>query len=553
MRKLFIVAALAATAVLGVRGCSFAQWGGPAGQADVDELTNAASQRLEQRRTADGGEASGPGRLAGMIEPVETRDGVAELTLEQAVRRTLASSLDIQVAGFTPAIRETDITVASAVFDPMYFLTGSILNEDTPVASILASGGAPAVMQDSRTVGTGITKPLATGGEITVSENLDYLRSSSTFITSPSYSTNFMVELSHPILRDMGLETNKAQIYIATHARDASLEEFRRQVMDVLVELESTYWELAFAIRDVEVRKRSVALAEEVLRKERRRVELQMARPLEVSRARAAATTRRAELIRAQNEVRNLSDRLKNIMNDPDLGLDESVRIMPADAPKVAPQEPDRNRAVADALAYRPELRRLRNEIQGVEVRKRFNRNQLLPKLDVSFFWRRNSLGQSSSDAFKDQLTGDFTDYQAAVNFEVPIGNREAEAQLRRSRLEYAQSLRQLDNISQDVMLDVNTAIREIETNWEEVLATREARVAAKDTLDGEQSRYDVGDVTNEELLRAQRDLEEAERNELRAITRFNITLVNLERVKGTLLKYNGIEVVPAEFRPDVP
>ena len=361
-----------------------------------------------------------------------------------------------------------------------------------------------------------------------------------------------MMELSQPLLRNLGLDANKAQIYIASYGHEATIEDFRKKVIEVILNLESTYWELVFAVRDVEVRQGSLALAAEVYRKEQRREEQKMAKKLEVSRARAAVTSRQAELLRAQNLVRDLSDKLKNIMNDPELPLtDETLRIVPADEPKLLRPAVDYRSAVLAAVDERPELCRLRQEIHANEVQNRYYWNQLLPKLDVSFAWRRNALGTDSSDAFKDQGTGRFTDYLTGLSGEVPLGNRLAESHYRKSKLSYEQSLKNLEKVTEDVILEVNTALREQETNLEEISATRDARLAAKDTVDGEEARYEVGDVTNEELLRAQRDLEEAERNEVQAITRFNVSLVKLEQAKGTLLDYNNIHVLPKDFQDE--
>jgi len=535
----------AAVLAICIRGCSFG--GHPQAALDATGLKFVAEDRAEKRQAAAGGQETPP-HLKGFTRLLEIADGKVRLSLEEGVRRTLKSSLDIQVASFSPAIAETDILAAESVFDAAWFLRGSLDNTDTPVSSFLAAGGAGALMQDNRLVSTGITKQFATGGTISVSENLDYLRSNSTFVTSPSYATNFMVELTQPLLRDMGLDANKAQIYVASHSRDATVEDFRREVMDVLLELEGVYWHLAFAHRDVEVRKRSLALAREVYRKEQSRAEAKMARKLEVSRARAAVASRMAELIFAENEVRNLSDKLKNIMNDPELKLTDQVLIVPSDEPHKTAPRIELSSGVVRALEMRPELRGLRSQIRAAEVSRRFFRNQLLPRVDLSFAWRRNSLGGRSDDAFSDQLTGKFTDYITALSVEVPIGNRKAEAEHRKSKLEHDQAVLLLENLTQDVILEVNTAVRQVETALEEITATGEARIAMKDTLDGERARYEVGDVTNEELLRAQRDLEEAERNELRAVTALNTAIINLERAKGTLLDYNNVTVLPKDY-----
>ncbi len=513
---------------------------------EVNHLRYAALERAEARQAQVESEAA---HLRDFVPPLTVHDGAVHMSLEEVVRRTLRNNLDIQIAAFTPAIAETDIIVAASVFDPVFFLQGSMLNEDRPVASFLAAGGAPALMQDARVVSAGIRKPLVTGGSIEVSENLDYLRTNSDFVESPTYATNFMVELTQPLLRGMGLDVNKAQIYIATNARDATLEQFRAAVMDVMLRAEATYWELLFAQRDVEVRLRSLGLAREVLRVEEARFEQRLTRRLEVSRAQSAVTVREAELIRAQNRLRTLSDQLRTIMNDPQMHeLATGTLIVPVDEPILGAPPLDYHKSILTAIERSPELQQIRTQIRSREVEGRYYRNQLLPRLDFSFLWRRNSLGGDFGETFKDQLTGRYTDYSFGLLFEVPIGNRRAEAQQRRNRLEYEQTLLELERATLNAILDVNTAVREVETNLEEIRATEQAEIAARETMEGEFARYDVGEVTNQEYLRAQRDYEEAQRNRLQAMTRLSVSIIQLERAKGSLLEYNNVHVVPEDY-----
>jgi outer membrane protein len=546
MRKLLPILGITLLGFLVLRGCS---WEGSEGTAfDNTGLQYVAADRARERV---GGPTPAPTErpdLEGFVGQIKVVDGKVSLSLQETVRRAMLNSLDIQVASYDPAIAETDVLAAESIFDPVLFLDGSLANLDRPNTAFLNLVGNTATMESTRAASIGIRKTFATGGTLTVSENYEYFRTNSPLMASPTYSTNFLVELSHPLLRNMGLDANKAQIYIASHNREATIADFQTTVLDVLVDIESTYWVLVFAVRDVDVRRRSVTLAEEVYRKEKIREEEAMSRPLEVSRARAAFTSRKAELIRAQNYVHDLSDKLKNLVNDPDLDLRQDVVIVPSDDPMILNPQIDRNEAVVAAINRRPELEQLRQQIKAIEAQQRYNKNQLLPRFDATFSYQRNSVGMKSSDAFREQGPGRFSDYTGGIVVEVPIGNRLAEANYRRGKLELQKAHCRLENLEQDIILQVNTAIREVETSVEEIAATREARIAAKDTLDGEQARYDVGDVTNEELLRAQRDLEEAERNEMQAVTRLMVSIIQVERAKGSLLDYNNIHIVPKDF-----
>ena len=546
MRNQLLLVLAVTAAVVALAGCS--GQADPQARLDATGLKFMAQERLEGR-AAQEARSTGAAHLKGFIRPLQVADGKVALTLEDVIRRAMANSLAIQVASYTPAMAEAEVDAASSAFDPSYFTTVDWLKTDQPNTAFLNIVGNRFIMEDTRNISMGITKPFVTGGSLTLAENFRYFKTNSPLTNSPTYGTDFTLELSQPLLRNLGPDASKAQIYIASFRRDATIDQFRGTVMDLLTQVEATYWGLVFAIRDVAVRDQSVALAEETYRKEKNREAQQMAKPVDVSRAKAAVTARKAELIRAQNQVRNLSDHLKNLLDDPELGLLKDVQIEPADEPMIVRPNVDRQSAAAAALTYRPELAQARNLIKALEAQVRYDQNQLLPQLDATFTWRRNSLAGTPARAYEDQWTGRFTDYGAGLKLQVPIGNRLAEARARRSQLELAQARRNLDKLVQDVILDVNTAIREVETNLEEIVATREARIAARETLDGEQASFEVGETTNDELLRVQADYEAAQRAEIEAVTRLNTSAMALERAKGTLLDYNNIHVVPQDYQ----
>ncbi len=81
----------------------------------------------------------------------------------------------------------------------------------------------------------------------------------------------------------------------------------------------------------------------------------------------------------------------------------------------------------------------------------------------------------------------------------------------------------------------------------QEVEATLEATAASSRQVIGERRRYELGQTTNDELLRAQETMATARRNYLRALLNFNLGLVSLARAEGVMLESQGIEV----FNPE--
>jgi outer membrane protein TolC len=67
---------------------------------------------------------------------------------------------------------------------------------------------------------------------------------------------------------------------------------------------------------------------------------------------------------------------------------------------------------------------------------------------------------------------------------------------------------------------------------------------AAEKVVTGEFARFDIGQTTNEELLRAQDLLAVTSRNFMRAVVDYNIALAELARAQGTIPQ--GVSITEA-------
>ena len=92
---------------------------------------------------------------------------------------------------------------------------------------------------------------------------------------------------------------------------------------------------------------------------------------------------------------------------------------------------------------------------------------------------------------------------------------------------------------------EVKQAIYEIKLAKYDIETTRKAKVAAEKVVEGEFARFELGQVTNEELLRAQDLLAGARQNNISAIIKYNIALSEPARAQGVPghgLSIEGIE-----------
>ncbi|MCX5655349.1 MAG: TolC family protein [Planctomycetota bacterium] len=489
-------------------------------------------------------------------KPPAPVDGEVRLTLVQALGLALANNHDIQIAGFQPPTAEQDITVAEAVFDPAAFASSTVGRVDRPIQSILDTGATQQGLLVQNTVAwqAGLRQKVPTGGTLAVYESSDALNTNSTLtIPNPQNVTRTTVELAQPLLRGAGAEYNQAPIRVANLNSAVSFQDFRKGVQDVVAGVINAYWQLAFDTESVRATRASRDLAAEVLRREQARRARGVSSDLDLNRAAAAVALRDADVVRAENQTRDAMDKLKLILNSPDLSLAGDTRIMTIETPRFFLVDVNRSAAIATALVRRPELERARNAVAINRIRLDVADRDRLPKLDATLRYIMNGLGVDLDQSLENQDPGERISWNAGVELEVPLGNRSADATRRKRLLEYDQSLVELDKLANQVMQEVNGAARAVLLARGEIEATLTAKTAAARTVQGEQRRFELGKTTNDELLRAQETLATAERDYLKALLNFNLGLVSLARAQGVLLENQGIDIFRPPSTPDHP
>jgi outer membrane protein TolC len=90
----------------------------------------------------------------------------------------------------------------------------------------------------------------------------------------------------------------------------------------------------------------------------------------------------------------------------------------------------------------------------------------------------------------------------------------------------------------------VRRAVRSVATNRRLTGANRTTRELRRKTLEGEQTRFEIGLSTSYLVLEKVEDLAQARSNELRAIVDYRKAIVALDLADGTILTKNNIEFV---------
>src|ERR1019366_1864120 len=97
--------------------------------------------------------------------------------------------------------------------------------------------------------------------------------------------------------------------------------------------------------------------------------------------------------------------------------------------------------------------------------------------------------------------------------------------------------------LEQNVMGQIDNAVKQAQSAWESVDATRQARIYAEAALDAEQKKYAVGKSTTFTVLQLQNNLTSARSQEIRALANYNQALATLAQQEGSTLKRHNLDV----------
>lgn len=473
--------------------------------------------------------------------------GVVELTLKDSIVLALKNNLDIAVEGYNPQLRAQDLTGEKSVFDPSAFLEAT--RADNRLPSRLQLLTAQPVLSDTWDFNVGLRQKLPTGGTYELRFNNEWLNDNSTttinntITNAPSgFLSGLGVTLTQPLLKNFGFEANETNIRIASNNQAISKEQLRLRVSDVITQVQNVYVDFAFTIENLEVQRRSLRLAQDLVALNKARVRAGVAAPVEVIQAEALEAARVQDVILAEKAVQDAEDTLKVIMNLPATG-GWGQEIRPSYTMTFEPKTLNLDESIQKAIENRYEYKSAKLDIDNRDLSVRLTRNQLLPDLSLAGGVSTNGFGTSYDNNMSNLGSGDFISYSVGVILTVPLGNRGPQASYIKAKLTADQARTSLKNLELQIVQQVREGVRRVEANGKRVEANRAARVLAEEQLRVEQRRLEAGVTTTFNVVSFQRDLAVAQANEIRAIADYFQSLANLEKVQGTVLEANQIEM----------
>ena len=497
------------------------------------------------------------------------------LTLREAIEIALENNRDIEVTRKTVSIAEFDLRAARGFFQPR--LTGQTYYEDSTVPNVSVFTSNEKTIQGSLVGNLAVQGFVPKYGTLFQGSfnNQRLTTNNPISVLSPQLNAGLGVALTQPLFRGRNFDQPRRTIEIAKRNFELTNTQFRQRSIEVVAGVQRAYWDLTFALRNLQVQRDGVRDAQAQLEHNRRLVREGQLAPIDI----VAAETQVANFELAVFEALNLVSQAENVLK----GLMSPNRQDPIWEQALTPVEPVESivpsktlaEAMGSAIDNRPELEinQAQKDINAID--QKLFRDQTKPQIDLIASYNSTGIGGDENASFSPnfvtpciadptspncqtqranlaKLTGNpysgvfsnrYPIFRVGVNINLPLfGDKTAKAQLGRSLVEAERLETQRQQIEHGIQIEVRNALQAIRTAEARLRSSAIARENTALQYESEQRKLDEGQSDIYKVLERQTALTVARSNELRARTELNKAIADLQRATGTTLTENNVE-----------
>jgi outer membrane protein TolC len=499
------------------------------------------------------------------IDSLKKHPGSIVLSLKDAIIRALSNNVSIAVESFNSKVKKETIIDSLSEFDATLGLELSTARKTQQLASAFSSPNR--MENDNDNWDLSLSQKLVTGANYQFDfTNNRNKTNSATAGLNPSYSSEFQLSLTQPLLKNFGIDLNKRNIHIAKNEVDISDHEFKTKVIETVSEVENIYWDFVFTLGDLEVKQKSLERAKDLQRRVKAQVLVGIMAPIETLQAESEVASREEFLLSAQDSIDDNQDKLKNILNI-DFSSPEGLSpIYPSNQANVLIVDFDFNEIVKMALSNRPDYLAKKKDLENKNILVKYQENQIYPSVDLvgslginglsgeattitsGTFQGTSAYGGSYGNSLTDALSTNYYDWEFGVKFSYPLGNRSAKSKLSASRLEKAQLILGIKDLEKKIILEVRESARQLKTDSKRIKAATVAKKLAEEKLKAEETKFEVGLSTSFNVLTFQEDLAEAQSNEIKTIIDYKQSRVLFRKSIASTLKHHDVTLTTKEI-----
>jgi outer membrane protein len=426
-----------------------------------------------------------------------------------------------------------------------------------------ASAAAADTAITSNTLGSStLVKGFSTGTSIQLGIN-DFVQSfySGRSSAVPFTHPNAIALIAQPLLRGAGRANNTRYIASARTNKKISAAILEQQMISTVSGVESLYYDLVSLQNSVNVQEKALKVANDLLSDNRQQLNVGHMPPIEVTRAEALVAASQLALTQARALRDQQENVLRSVLDPQSLTTSNGklVDIVATDelsSPTDTPQPPIAE-LIEHALAQRPDIQQSKLQINNGERAVAGSANARLPEIDLyGSFQTLGVISPSLIPVGGDPATGaPVVDtiptggvrasrlFEAGIQFNLPVQNRVAQADLGADRAELRKERLRLQQMEAQAAAEVRNAVIALNAAKQAAQSAAASKHLQEQLLSAEVEKFRAGFSTNFAVIQQQSYLAQAETTEIAAQAAWKKAAVQLDRALGNTLQRNGIEV----------
>jgi len=486
------------------------------------------------------------------------------MSLKEVIISTLSNNVSIKVEAFNSKVQKEAVTESLSEFDATI---GLELATNRKVQQLASAFSSPNKMENDNDIwDLSLSQKLSTGANYQFDfTNNRNKTNSKTAGLNPNYNSEFQLSLTQPLLKNFGIDINKRNVHIANNEVDISDLEFKNKVIDIISDVEKTYWDFVFSLRDLEVKQKSLERAKDFQKRVKSQVLVGTMAAIETLQAESEVASREEFLLVSQDVIEDNQDKLKNILNI-DFSSPKGLNpIYPSSEANILIQDINFDEVLKIALLNRPDYLAQKKDLKNKNIVVKYQENQIYPSVDLvgslgvnglsgeaititsGTFQGTSAFGGSYGNSLTDALSTKYYDWEVGVKFSYPLGNRSAKSKLSASRLEKAKLILDIKNLEKKIILEVRESVRQLKTDAKRIKAATLARKLAEEKLKAEEKKFEVGLSTSFNVLEFQEDLAESQTNEIKTVIDYKQSRIRFRKSISSTLNYHDVTLTTNE------
>jgi outer membrane protein TolC len=463
------------------------------------------------------------------------------MALQDCIQSALQHNFDVQIERYNPQISLYNLNAAYAGFDPTFNISGQHKYNVQPGGGFnqFSTNSIPARATDADSFTSGLGGTLPEGLQYNFTGNI----ADTTSTANPeSTAGSIGVQLTQPLLKDFWIDSTRLNIRVAKNRLKFSEQGLRQQIITSVTAVANAYYELIYAQENLKVQQEALDLSQTQLDQDKQRMQIGTLAQLSVQQDEAQVAQNQANLITAQSTLETDQNTLKNLITD-DYVKWHDTDIQPTETLAAPLQLFDLQDSWSKGMTQRPDLLEARLNVEQEGIQLKFYQNQLFPQLDLIGTYGYNGASKEYSGTIDQWNQGNAPFFSYGAQLSVPLSSVGPRNQYKSSKATLQQVVLQLKQFEQNVMVQIDNAVKQAQSAYQSVDATKQARIYAEDALDAEQKTYAVGKATTFDVLQLQNNLTSARGQEIRSLANYEEALANLDAQEGSTLEKNNINL----------